>query len=237
LVHIVLSPSESSAPVTRAELRALFNEGYEYITEKGAAGGAVIFHAFRATKYAKRCAQGAHQKTWAWIRSQTRPAAYYRFSPHLHLVTFINYMKEPKEGEVWIYKTITNDKGHVVDFMRKAKREKELKQLIGYLLTHAVIREGEEEPLHSVRWYGSCSYNQLKITEEEKTALIDPIPIPKCKVCGSDLIPFWEWIRSYYGDVIWGGMDPPPFWDEIQDALDGDPPPDDYHEYFVGEVK
>lgn len=233
LVHIILSPEQSSPPVTRAELRALFHEGYEYIKEKGAMGGVVVFHAFRTTQYAKEQARIEHMKKWEWVRQQKRPQDYYFFSPHFHLLTFVKHLKPPKEGEGWIYKTITDKNRHVIDFMRKAKREKEIKRVIGYLLTHAVILEGNEDIIHSIRWFGSCSYNQFLTTEEEINTSKSIIPIPKCKVCGHDLIPFWDWIRTYYGDVIWGGMDPPKYFDEIVDALDGDPPPEDFLRYLV----
>ena len=44
-------------------------------------------------------------------------------------------MKPPKEGEEFVYKTIMKD-GHVVDFLRKSKRKKELRNAVSYLLSH-----------------------------------------------------------------------------------------------------
>lgn len=112
LVHLILSPDGPFAPGTREELRALFNDGYKYLKEKGVEGGALVFHAFRTTKDAKRKAKAAHMKKWAWIRKQENYERYIVYSPHMHCICFVGHLKKPEEGEKWIYKTITNEKNN-----------------------------------------------------------------------------------------------------------------------------
>jgi len=232
LVHIVLSPSEELKPQTHAELDLLFDEGYRYIKGKGAEGGLVIFHAFRATKEAKRKARKAGLKVWEWIRAQDNVEQWYRYSPHMHLITFVNHLKPPEKGEKWVYKTITRDK-KVVDFLRKAKREKELKAVIYYLLTHAVTLKGEEDSFHSLRWFGSCGYNKFKTTREEEEVIEQPEREMKCKICGGTLIPLWKWYERWYEAMEYGDVDRCRYWDEVVDVFSGNGPPDDAEDFVV----
>ena len=221
LVHIVLSPDQDEKPATHEELRALFASGYEYIREKGAVGGTAIFHAFRATDEAKECARAAHSKTWAWIRAQDHSEAWYRYSPHLHLICFVNHMKEPERGEKWIYKTKVDKRGQVINLLRGSKHrnvEDNLRGLIGYLLTHAVTLEGEEDSFHSVRWFGSCSYNKFATTEEEVSLKDKPEKV--CEECGSKLVGLWAWRSRWYWSVVYHDIDEPKYWYDIEKVMD-----------------
>jgi Spore coat polysaccharide biosynthesis protein F, CMP-KDO synthetase homolog len=237
LVHIVLSPPESEKPATKKELDMLIHDGYEYIKEKGALGGLVVFHAFRVSEYAKEEARKEHMKHWAWIRKQKHPESYYRYSPHLHLIAFVNHLKPPEAGEKWVYKTIVNEKGQPVDFLRKAKREKELKGLIAYLLSHAVTIEGAEDSFHSLRWFGSCSYNQFQTTLEELESIEKPELEDKCHICGSPLVGIWKWKERWYYAARDGDIDKPKYWREIETALAGEPPPFGAEFYLLGKKK
>jgi hypothetical protein len=215
LVHITLSPNQDRKPGSREELRALFGEGYDYIKEKGVEGGICVFHAFRATKMAKRAARKANMKLWAWIREQKEPEKWYRYSPHLHLVTFVNHLKPPEKGEEWVYKQIPDKEGSYEGFMRKAKREKEVKGLIGYLLTHAVTLKGAEDTFHSVRWFGSCSYNKFITTEEENEVGIPSKRELTCKICGAELIGVIAWYRKWFEAMDYGDIDKAKYWPEL----------------------
>jgi hypothetical protein len=219
LAHIALSPEQSSAPCTHAELRALFSEGYDYIKEKGAEGGACIFHAYRTTENAKVRANEAHMHKWAWVRSHDAWRAHVKHAPHMHLITFIDHMKEPEKGEAWVYKTID------YTLLRKAKREKNLKRLIRYLLTHAVTIEGEEDSFHSVRWFGTCSYNKFLTTEEELLLRKGDLREHVCDECGGVLIGLWRWRSRWFFSVVHGDIDEPKYWDDIVKVYEGEPPP------------
>ena len=240
LVHIILSSADQELPQTKAELNRMIREGYEYIKEKGALGGAAIFHAFRALPIAKELSQKKHKKVWAWIRGQPHPEQYYRYSPHLHLICYINHLKPPEKGEAWVYKTKTDRGGHVINLLQPSKtknREENIRGLSYYLLTHAVTLRNNESGFESVRWFGSCSRIKFKTTEEEKRALNPEREPPECKLCGSPLIPFWEWIKTFYVDVEAGGMPPPPYMDEIENALNGEPPPLNAGSFIIGGEK
>lgn len=234
LVHIILSPGPEEKPVTKKELDMLIHEGYEYIKEKGALGGAMIFHAFRVSRYAKEEARKEGIKHWAWIRKQKQPELYYSYSPHLHLITFINHLKPPEKGEKWVYKTKVNKKGQVINFMQKAKRDKALKALTAYLLSHAVTIEGAEDSFHSVRWFGTCAYNQFQTTLEELESKEKPENELKCKICGSPLVGLWTWQQRWYWAALHHDIDQPEYWNEICNALDGEPPPDNAKDFLIG---
>lgn len=236
LVHIILSPTDQEAPQTQRELNQLIREGYEYIKDKGALGGVAIFHSFRALPITKELSREENEKVWAWIREQNHPEQYYRYSHHLHLICYVDYLKPPEKGEAWVYKTKTERGGHVVNLLQPSKtknREENINGLSYYLLTHAVTLKDNESGFESVRWFGSCSRIKFKTTEEEKKALNPEREPPTCKLCGSPLIPFWEWIRTFYVDVNAGGMPPPPFMSEIENALNGEPPPQDAREFMI----
>lgn len=236
LVHIVLSPADNDPPQTKVELNKLIREGYEYIKGKGALGGAVIFHPFRALPITKELSRKENKKVWAWIREQLHLEQYYRYSPHLHLIAYVGHLEPPEKGEKWIYKTKVDSRGHVINLLQPSKtknKEENIKGLAYYLLTHAVTIKDNESSFESVRWFGSCSRIKFKTTEEEEEALKSEREPPKCKLCGSPLIPFWEWIKSYWVDIDAGGMPPPPYMSEIENALHGEPPPDNAKDFLI----
>ena len=236
LAHIVVSPADQNPPRTKVELNKLIRGAYEYIKRKGALGGVAIFHPFRALPIAKELSRKQNMKVWAWIRKQPHPEQYYRYSPHLHLIAYIGHLEPPEKGETWVYKTKVDSRGRVINLLQPSKtknKEENIKGLGYYLLTHAVTIKNNEGGFESVRWFGSCSRVKFKSTEEEEEALKSKEEPPKCVLCGSPLIPFWEWIKTYYVDVDAGGMPPPPYMDEIERALAGEPPPDNAKDFLI----
>jgi len=142
--------------------------------------------------------------------------------------------RERKLEREWIYKTKVNEKGKVIDLKRKAKREKEVKGLTAYLLSHAVTIEGVEDSFHSVRYFGTCSYNKFKKTKEEKESNEKPEEESKCKICGFPLVGLWTWQQRWYWAVVYHDIDEPKYWNEICSALDGEPPPDNAKDFLIG---
>ena len=183
----------------------------------------MIIHPFRATEEAKKKAREAGKKTWQWIREQEHPELYYRYAPHLHLIAYIDWLYEPTPDEKFVYKSRTDGSGHVINFLDKG--EEEIRALIGYLLSHTAALDSDTDTLHSVRWFGTCSYNRLKVEPIERGEKEEL----HCKECGERLVGLWEWYRRWYEAVRYHDIDEPKYWDEIQWALfgDGEPPPEE----------
>jgi len=231
LVHIIVSINEEDYPVTHKELNAVIRDAYKYIKSKGVLGGVMIIHPFRATDYAKKKAREAGKKTWEWIREQEDPKIYYRYSPHFHLICFVDWLEPPEAGEKFIYKTKTDGSGHVINLLNKG--EKEVKSLIAYLLSHTGCLKDDDGRLHSERWFGSCSYNQLKVEKEEEEGYEGEL---HCKVCGGPLVGLWEWYRRWFEAVRYHDIDEPKYWNEIKWALFGEgpgPPEEDKKKYLI----
>jgi len=236
LVHIIVSINEEDYPVTHKELNVVIRDVYKYVKSKGVLGGVMIIHPFRATDYAKKKAREAGKKTWEWIREQERPEIYYRYAPHFHLICYIDWLESPEAGEKFVYKTKTDGSGHVINLLDKGK--KEIKSLIAYLLSHTgCLKNDDDEILHSERWFGTCSYNQLKVEKEEEEGYEGEEL--HCKVCGERLVSKWTWFRRWYEAVQYGDIDKPQYWNEIKWALFGEgpgPPPseEDKKKYLIG---
>jgi len=229
LVHIIVSINEEDYPVTHKELNVVIRDVYKYVKSKGVLGGVMIIHPFRATEEAKKKAREAGKKTWQWIREQERPEIYYRYSPHFHLICYIDWLEPPEAGEKFVYKTKTED-GHVINLLDKG--EKEVKALIGYLLSHTGALEDDDGILHSERWFGSCSYNQLKVEKEEEGYEGEL----HCKECGGRLVGLWEWYRRWFEAVRYHDIDEPKYWNEIRWALFGEgpgPPEEEKKKYLI----
>lgn len=118
--------------------------------------------------------------------------------------------------------------------MRKAKRKKELKNLSGYLLTHSVTLKDAEDTFHSVRWFGSCSYNKFMTTPEELKEREREETEDKCKLCGSVLIGLGSWERKWFDAMFYGDIDKPKYWDEVCYVFGvGGTRPSNTHEYLL----
>ena len=44
--------------------------------------------------------------------------------------------------------------------------------------------------------------------------------VPRCKICGSPLIPVKEWARLHYDVIVSGEIPEPEFWAETKAAID-----------------
>jgi len=95
LVHIILSPYDRTVPTSKEELNKKIRDGYKYILEHGALGGAAVFHPFRTKKEVHKLAYDDDLKYWDWIREQEDPCNFYYYSDHLHLICYIRWMKRP----------------------------------------------------------------------------------------------------------------------------------------------
>jgi len=95
LVHIILSPDDRTVPTSKEALNRKIRDGYKYILEHGALGGAAVFHPFRTKKKVHKLAYEAGLKYWEWVREQDNPWNWYYYSPHLHLDCYIGWMKPP----------------------------------------------------------------------------------------------------------------------------------------------
>ena len=140
LAHIILSLKASEEITSKKMLDKMIQGGYRYAKRCGIRGGVVIFHAFRATLEAKKLSKKAGMKTWTWIRAQPNPERYYRYSPHLHVVGYINYLQKPQKGSKWVYKSKVDGNGKIRDMSISVSKtsEDDLRRVVHYLLTHAV---------------------------------------------------------------------------------------------------
>ena len=130
----------------------------------------------------------------------------------------------------------TDKKGKVIDLMQKSKGRADLRGLSGYLLTHTgdLPRENDHSVFDSVRWFGSCGFNQFKTTEEELGRKEKPEETLTCKECGAPLVPYWNGLSDYFYDVRMGAP-APKYSNEIDNLYAGEPPPDDSKKYVVGD--
>lgn len=221
LVDMVVSPPPEigRSIKTRKDLVKFRNAGIRYAKSKGVRGGSSVVHFWRATAEAKRRADAAKKKHWAWIREQEDWREWCYWSPHLHLLAYVDWLIPPEKGEGWIYKTKTDEDGKVVDFIRKAKRGKVIKNVAAYFLSHTGYSEGAYN-LHSVTWFGTCAYNKFGLSEEER-AVRDYEPEYHCKVCGAELVPAYVWLREKYHLYKFGKLPPPRYFGEVEMIVAG----------------
>lgn len=222
LFHIQVSRKNNEQYRTKMEVDEYIKDGYEYAKEKGVRGGSMVFHPYRTTEEAKNLSRGIMGK-WQFVRERdniVRNLALWsnpnydsvvvreneswedfaRYSPHLHLIAYVDHLEEPKKGEEWGYKNISYSSGYgnlkvsddgisyeraiaegkkgykysseELERLKEAKEEIEdnLEDVVNYLLTHTIYLKGDETK-HSLTWFGSCSYNKFGTTLEEENAL------------------------------------------------------------------
>lgn len=204
---------------TRKDVKEFRAAGIRYAKSKGVRGGSSIVHFWRVTHAGKRRAAAANKKQWAWLREQDEWREWCYWSPHLHLLAYVDWLIPPEKGEGWVYRADTDEDGKPVDFIRKAKRSKVIKNVAAYLLSHTGYSEGTYN-LHSVTWFGTCAYNKFGLSEEER-AIRDYTPVYPCKICGAELVPAYPWLREKYHLYKSGKLPPPRYFGEVEMILAG----------------
>ena len=243
LAHIVLTMKKSEEIKTKKDFDKMIQAGYKYAEKNGVKGGVMIIHAFRATSEAKYLAHQAGKRTWEWIRAQAHHERYMRYSPHFHIVGYFDYLKKQKKGEKWLYKSITDVDGSIINYSislsgeeKKDKVLEGLRKTVNYLLSHTVALK--DARFESIRWFGNCSKRAFGPTEEEKAAAVVPEMEPQyCKVCGAPLVMFRRWVRENYYRVMQGDVPEPKYFREIEDIMEGEGPPENAKDFVVGDVK
>lgn len=163
LLHIVVSPSGElveawkNEELTEKELRDKAI-GYLYKKSVKPPTGTVVFHAYRFNDkgekgykaYIAKCKDNGVNnkdimKKWQWIREKHGDdwRRYTRFSPHYHYIGYVGWLDKPKQGENFVYKTITDKNGKVKTLNdRKTMhiQQQQLHRAIFYILTHTVDR-------------------------------------------------------------------------------------------------
>jgi len=224
LVPIIVSKKDW-APVSKMDMDKERDEAIKWLKERGAIGGVCIPHPFRTTQEAKDLAKEAKKAKWDWIREQISEWRYYNNSYHLHLECYVGYMKQPEEGEAFIYKMQTDVNGNVIDFLRMSKRKKEMGKHLSYVLGHSGYLVDRPGGMDSYIWFGTCTKKSFKISEEEEELSKKKLKPKPCRICGGELGGYYEGLISYLYE-IGAGLDPPKFESEIDSLLGGYIPDD-----------
>lgn len=177
-VHYVLSPPQSSEYSTKESFRRLKRRAYKVGKERGIGGGCLIFHE-RAKRYSD---------------SEEYENAHCSQGPHFHVI-----------GDGWLSPRVKEfflKDGWVVKNLRIRKLSHIYKTAF-YVLDHSAIgypaiSQSKNLPMAVVTWFGSMSYNKLRIEKFKGSDLI------YCPICKED-VPKDEWFI-----LDWSGNDPPP---------------------------
>ncbi len=112
--------------------------------------------------------------------------------PHVHVICWGPMEAEPLEA--------ARAAGWVVKTIREVKHGEDMRQLIGYLGTHA----GYEPRKHSVRWYGWASYARCRGVPRLPAATREELA-PCCPVCGDVMLLVMEvdWTGRLGEGVSW----------------------------------
>ena len=143
--------------------------------------------------------------------------------------------KKDRELEMsWIYKTVLKTGTNSIETFNHD--EKGMEGLLHYLLSHTVAEKSGR--FDSIRWFGNCKKNAFGVTEEEKAAAIKPeMKEEYCKICGAPLVPFRRWVRENYYRIMQGDVPEPKYFREIEDAMEGEGPPENAKDFVAGDVK
>ena len=181
-VHYVISPPQTQEYHTKPLLRELRRSAYLIGKQRGIRGGCLIFHE-RSIRYSdpkeyekSHCSEG----------------------PHFHVI-----------GDGWLSPRIREfylRDGWIVKNLR-IRKVGSVFSTAAYILEHAAIpvspgypaiSQSKRSPMATVTWFGSMSYNKLKI---EKFKGSDVIFCPICEVN----IDKSDWFVSHF----FGDLDPP----------------------------
>jgi hypothetical protein len=181
-VHYVISPPQSQEYHTKPLLRDLRRSAYLIGKQRGIRGGCLIFH--------ERSIRFSDPKEYE--RSHCSEG------PHFHVI-----------GDGWLSPRVKEfflKDGWIVKNLR-IRKVSHVFGTAAYILEHAAIpvspgypaiSQGKRSPMATVTWFGTMSYNKLKI---EKFKGSDVIFCPICKL----EIEKSDWFISHF----YSGLDPP----------------------------
>ena len=114
------------------------------------------------------------------------------FSPHFHMIGYgwIEHTKEGYESHGWVVKN--------------AGLRKTVSGTALYQLSHA----GIHEKYHTVTWFGTCSYNNMRIPPR-------PEEVELCPICKQKLRPLWYFGEEELPEEVgeyWMEVGDPPCW-------------------------
>jgi len=210
LVEFYVSWDSSKDSGSGAELKANINGALAYAKRMGARGGAKVIHMVRATAEAKAEAKKAGKPVWVWIREQEDEWKWYYYSPHIHFLGYIGYMKKNTTGGKYHYGMKTDGDNRPIDYLKDEEPTESLIKRARYMLSHTGYFVDNPEFMDNYTWTGNCSRKSFKITAEEVASLRGK-PKP-CPLCGSPVISYFEAkMKMLYWSYEWD-YDPPNFW-------------------------
>ena len=206
LVHLIISPDPTRIwdyvdPVTgefNVHLRIEEALNYLHAKSNGEISGVFIFHPFRPNEryYEERREEMEEEdenpekelKKWEWIRSKPNWFDYVKFSPHLHFVGYVGWLKPPQEGEKFVYKLLKNREGKYSGI----KDKRDVYAVVYYVLTHTGFPK-DKNNFHCYVWVGNLSYNKFRVKrkKEKREGL-------RCKVCGGYLTGWWKNLDTFF---------------------------------------
>ncbi|GAI13172.1 unnamed protein product, partial [marine sediment metagenome] len=161
--HIMISLPQEDFGLVSTDYPGLRRKVYKILKRVGTRGGCLIFHPFR-----RRCPRcGSIPEMGHKICSFCGNYWFeWYFSPHFHVVGF-----------GWIEGTGQEflRSGYVV---KNIGRRRSVGGTVLYQLSHA----GVHLDYHVVTWFGVCSYNKLRVVQEDREG-------NTCPTCGARLIP------------------------------------------------
>jgi hypothetical protein len=167
-IHVIASPPCDKWGL---EFGVLRSECYKNLRKVGVYGGCVIIHPFREVP----------KDSGNWV-----------VSPHFHIIGYgwVHHTKENFEANGWVVK------------VRKGGIISSVKGTLSYQLGHSGVHKGHINGLrrsrvHTITWFGVCSYNKLRLKRWH------PVPV-LCPICGCELRPVHLDKKN-----CWRGLDPP----------------------------
>lgn len=167
--HIVVSLPQADFGLVQTDYPGLRRKVYKIVKRVGVKGGCLIFHPFR--RRCPRCGTVPEKGHKTCLFCGNYWFEWY-FSPHFHIVGF-----------GWVEGTAKEflRSGYVV---KNVGRRKSVGGTVLYQLSHA----GVHLRYHVLTWFGSLSYNKLKVEPEIREG-------NRCPVCGAPLLPC-----AWFGD-------------------------------------
>lgn len=165
--HITISLPETDYGLVQDNYPKLRSKVYKILKRVGVSGGCLVFHPAR--RRCPKCGLTPEMGHSICVHCGNLWFEWY-FSPHFHLVGFgwVSGTAEEYEASGYIVKNIGE--------------RKSVGGTVLYILSHA----GVHEKYHVLTWFGSLSYNKLRVDPEERRG-------NECPTCGAKLMPC-RWI-------------------------------------------